>query len=144
MDADYVYGFVGQRLYRYRRAAPKDQHPAVVAEDVVWLAGPYRGALYVQRTDGVHALRPEERVVRDRLVLPTSAYVTAVAAVGGTVYFALSNGRVGAVDARDGRALLDAAACPAARIGTTPQRVLFVCPGTPAGTVLAFARPGRP
>jgi outer membrane protein assembly factor BamB len=137
-DQGWFYGVVGSSVYRYRLGGERGQHPLLVSTDGM-LAGPYRGAIYVARKDGVWMLRPRERDVEARLVAPSPAAVSAIAIAGRTAYIAFANGRLRGVDALSGRTVLDAPGCPARRIGITAQRVYFVCDSTQYWRFLAFA-----
>jgi prepilin-type processing-associated H-X9-DG protein len=135
VEGAFVYVRIGRRYYRYRLENAAGQHPAALAFDGDWVAGPYLGALYVRRDDGLHALRFGEGVVHAMRVagVPRSRgvpeRVTAVALHGNAAYFGFADGSVVAVDARDGRTLLAASAHAGQvrEIVVTPRHVLFAC-----------------
>jgi outer membrane protein assembly factor BamB len=125
-------------LYRYRLAPAQGQRPILLSADGVWVAGPYDGRVVVQRPDGLWLLHPHGDRVDTlnvaRYAAPVSAQ--AVAFNGHLVYAALSDGRVVAVDLRNGSRRLEAATpCRVWRgIGVHGDHVLAVC----AQRVFAF------
>ncbi len=138
VEGSNVYVRVGRRYYRYRLAAAANQHPTTVTSDGDWIAGPYDGAIYVRREDGVHTLRFGTDAVRDMLVIAAHGRTTTSAKAGGVVYIGFDDGDVVGVSARDGRTLLAAAPCPGpvGAITPAPRHVFVVC-----GAALESAAP---
>jgi hypothetical protein len=145
-EGDYVYVTVLQHVYRYRLADGETQRPLLLNARGWFVLGPYRGTVYVQRDDGVWALRAGERDVHARLVAPSKSALKASAIIGRVAYFAFEDGLVRGVDTGDGRMVLDAAVPGGAfGIGSSAAHVFFACgsANAAAGTwhVAAFPRP---
>jgi hypothetical protein len=142
-DGGFVYGAVSRKLYRYRLAEATGQRPLLVASDSRLLGGPYRGALYVSRADGVWTLRVASTQIRARLVAPSASQVGGLNIVGRTAYIAFADGEVRGVDVDDGRTVLDAWPGKGARVGVSRDRAFVVCRTDTGWQVVAFRRPDR-
>jgi hypothetical protein len=127
-------------LYRYRVAPPEGQRPLLVSRDGAWVGGPYEGRIVMQRADGLWLLDLVGDRVRTTKVAAFAPPIDtqAVAFDGGLVYAALSDGRVVAVDLRDGSRRFSAStSCRRWRgIGVHGDDFLAVC----AQRVFAFAK----
>jgi len=128
-------------LYRYRLAPPNGQRPILVSRDGAWIAGPYEDRVVVQRPTGLWLLHLVGDRVQTRNITTYAPPVVAqaVAFDGDLVYAALSDGRIVAVDVRDGEHRFAATtSCRTCRgIGVHDGELLAVC----ARTVFAFAKP---
>jgi outer membrane protein assembly factor BamB len=143
-DSEFVYGAVSSKLYRYRLAVAAGQSPLLVASDSLFLGGPYRGALYVSRSDGVWALRVDSTRIRARLVAPSASPVSGLSITGRTAYIAFADGEVRGVNVDDGRTVLDAWPGKEARVGVSTDRTFVVCRSDTGWEVVAYDRPDRP
>jgi len=140
-DADTVYAAVGKRLYRYRLASAHGQQPLLVAADATFLGGPSREIVYVERRDGVWALRPTARSIKARLVAASRAPAKVIAIVDHVAYFGFEDGHVYGVDVESGRAMLEAKVpCTPDRLSTSLRRVYVVCSSGSRSRIFAFAR----
>jgi outer membrane protein assembly factor BamB len=140
-DALSIYVAVNTKLYRYRYADPDAQRPLLISESGALLGGPYRGAIYVARRDGVWTLRADEHVVHARHVVTTKTAVSGFAIAGRTAYVGFDDGTLHGVDVDDGRTVLTAKTCAAYHIGTDERRVYAVCATGATGRIVAFPRP---
>jgi hypothetical protein len=143
-DGGYVYGAVSTKLYRYRLTEAASQSPLLVASDSRLIGGPYRGALYVSRSDGVWALRVASTRIRARLVAPSVSPFSGLNITGRTAYIAFSDGEVRGVNVDDGRTVLDARPGKSARVGVGKDRAFVVCRTDSGWQVVAFQLPDRP
>lgn len=141
-DAEYAYVSVRPKLYRYRLTGDDSQRPLLVASDVVFLGGPYKGALYAQRADGVWSFRIEKTQVRSRLVARSAVAATAIAADGDTVCFGFGDGDVRCIDAGTGRSKLDSStSIVPSRIAVTPHEIFVVGQADRSWRVVAYGMP---
>jgi hypothetical protein len=144
VDGEFVYGNGYENIYRYRLADGAGQRPLLVASDSVLLGGPYHGAIYVSRSDGVWAFRFESTRIRARLVASSSSRVSGFYIAARTAYIAFEGGEVRGVNVDDGRTVFDATPGNAARVGVSGHRVFVVCQTDSGWRVVAFQRPDRP
>jgi prepilin-type processing-associated H-X9-DG protein len=138
IERNWVYGAVGQKLYRYQLTT-RTQRPLLISGDGDFLGGPLRGAVYVARKGGVWSLRPGTRTVEARLVAPSESQVTAFAIDNGSAYIGFADGHVVGVDVRDGHATFDAQTCVARRFATTAGFLYVLCSGKPGWVIEAYA-----
>ncbi len=143
-DGSFVYGAVETKLYRYRLAEGAGQSPLLVASNSRLLGGPYRGALYVSRGDGVWSLRIESTQIRARLVAPSASPFSGLYITGRTAYIAFADGEVRGVNVDDGRTVLDAWPGKSARVGVSRDHAFVVCRTDAGWQVVAYQRPDRP
>ncbi len=143
VDGQTLYMTIGPRLYRYHLGPPKGQRPLLISSLGTYIGGPYAGALYVSRPDGVWALRPGDRSVQMQLVAPSAAPFNTIAIVGRTAYIAFANGELRGVDVADGRTTLEAKSCVTGNIGIGRKRIFVTCVSGPL-RVVAFPRPDVP
>ena len=143
VEGNDIYALIGIRIYRYRLADPKSQHPLLVSENDKFVGGPYAGAIYVERQGGVWTLRPRKSDIQARLIAPSTAHVEQFAISGRTAYVGFEDGELRGVDVHDGHTVLDAKTCPAKEIGAAGRRVYIVC-AEPKHRVVAFPRPDSP
>jgi hypothetical protein len=143
-DGGFAYGAVSTKLYRYHLAEAAGQSPLLVASNSRFLGGPYRGALYVSRSDGVWALRIASTQIRARLVAPSVSPVANLYIAGRTAYIAFADGEVRGVNVDDGRTVLDAWPGKEARVGVSTDRAFVVCRTEKGWEVDAYDRPDRP
>ncbi len=127
VDAGMLYMAIGPELYRYRLAPASGQRPLRISSSGRFVGGPYRGALYVARRDGVWALRPGAAAVRAQLVAPSAAAMTAFTIANDIAYAAFEDGHIRGVDTRTGQTLLDARTCPGPSIGVGRTRIFVAC-----------------
>ncbi len=140
-DSKTVYAAVGKKLYRYRLASAHSQRPLLVAADAKFLGGPSRGTVYVERRDGVWALRPTARAIEARLVAHSRAPARVMAMPDHVAYFGFEDGHVYGVDVESGRAMLEAKVpCTPDRLSTSLRRVYVVCSSGSRSRIFAFAR----
>ncbi len=142
-DGDLFYATVAHNVYRYLFAEPALQHPLLVARDARLLGGPYHGAIFVRRRDGVWLLRPDDRAIRARLVTRSAADVANFSIVGNSAYVAFADGSVRGFDALSGRPLLAVKPCDPTsnvRVGVGSSNVYVVCPSHGYQHLFAFHR----
>lgn len=140
-DAGWLYGAVGDKIYRYRLThAP--QRPLLVSREATFLGGPILGVLYASRPGGVWSLRPRERDVEARLIAPSSSPVTAFALDATTAYLGFADGHVRAVRSVDGQPTMDTYTCPATRISWSLRRLYIVCSGKHDWRIVSYPKPG--
>ncbi len=145
VDGTELYADVMRNVYRYRFAEPSTQHPLLVARDAELLGGPYHGAVFVRRHDGVWSLRPQAQAIRARLMAASTADVVTFAIAGHEAYAAFKDGTVRGFNAGTGAPLLQAKPCRSpgqVHIGTSARNVYVACdsgPGTP-WHIFAFTR----
>gem|GEM_PF-4474854 len=117
----------GVRVYRYGLSLGNSQHPLLVSEDGRYIGGPYHGAIYVARGDGIWMIRPREHSIESMRIAQSSSSFSAIAIIGKTAYVGFADGLLRGVDVDDGHTVLDAKTCPATRISVSSTRVYAVC-----------------
>ena len=117
----------GVRVYRYKLGPVPSQSPLLVSDDGAFVGGPYHGAIYVARSEGVWMIRPREHSIDSTLVAPSSSPFRVIAITGRTAYIGFADGHVRGVSVDDGHVVFDAKTCPAIRIAAGPSTLYVVC-----------------
>ncbi len=139
----FVYGSVGEHVYRYDLASPDGQRPILVSDSGLFVAGPYENRIYVGRPDGVWAVSFNGRYAYQVLVVPyrLPTVLADIVFSGGIAYAALTDGSIFAFQVDGGQPVIRAKVpCSQfAGISVARTRVLYAC-SAPAATMYAFPR----
>lgn len=117
----------GVRVYRYRLGPGHSQHPLLVSDEGRYIGGPYRGAIYVARNDGIWMIRPRAHSIESMLIVQSLSPFRVITISGKTAYIGFADGNLRGVDVDDGHTVLDAGTCPITRISVSSTRVYAVC-----------------
>jgi hypothetical protein len=117
----------GARVYRYRLGPVSSQRPLLVSDEGTYVGGPYHGAIYVARSDGVWMIRPRERSIESTLVAPSTAAFGVIVISGQAAYVSFADGSIHGFNVDGGDAVLEAKTCPASRLAVGPTMLYAVC-----------------
>jgi hypothetical protein len=143
IENQYVYGSVGEHVYRYDLAAPDGQRPILMSDSGMFVAGPYENRIYVGRQDGVWSISFNGRYSYQLLVVPyrLPTVLADITFARGIGYAALTDGHVFAFEVDGGQPTISAriSCSQFAGISVTQTRVLYAC-SAPSPGVYAFPR----
>ena len=146
IEGDFVYCVLNHNVYRYRLAPGEGQRPLRISTGSEIAGGPYRGAIYVVRPNGLWALHPLKDTIRAQPVAGSDAAFAGLTIAHDTGYAAFYDGWVHGFDLASGRPTLDARPClPSSfggkvRVAETPKRVYLACSVNGVWSVTAYAR----
>ena len=140
-ELGWIFGRVIANVYRYRLDAGQHQRPDLISSGDQWVGGPYRGALFFSRSDGLWVLHPKTNSITAQLVAPSTTGVAAFAVAGDQAYVGFADGKLRGFNVETGATTLDSKTCVPKRIGASSLRVFVVCDSrSPRTTVVAFAK----
>ena len=138
-ERGWIYGQVLANVYRYRLDDGERQRADLVSSGATWLGGPYRGALFFSRSDGVWMLRPTRNAIAAQLVAASTSAVSAFAVARDRAYVGFADGRIRGFNVTNGATTLASSTCVPTLIGASASRVFVVCGGGSTWTIDVFA-----
>ncbi|MDP9105764.1 MAG: hypothetical protein M3N49_07505 [Candidatus Eremiobacteraeota bacterium] len=140
VDDGVLYFGVAQRPYRYEPLDPNGQHPDLVTDDGVFVAGLSRGTILLLKPGGLYAVRAERGRATTHFVVAANSRMTGSVTDADGMFVSFDDGRIVYVTAGLSSARVFNAPCPVSQVAHDPRMIYAICRRETRDDMFAFAR----